>query len=344
MVSRLVAVRLGVPSASAAAMQALEREFATRPMSEVAAALIQGKDIQWTPAWDAPFKSSSFTELLSRDEPQSRYLLDRLQIQNSLFLEHLAARSAGADRVILCDTGLYGRTARCLEEVQQDKKWSCVLFARSNFNRRDAPHFDTTVGLSVERDYYSVFNSRTAALRFWHLFESVLEPSLPSVTTFSREWAGAEPTSNLQVRNWRDDRYWSDSPMFSAILEFIEELPSQDTASYILSEATRAWSSLAKCITFPSRIELSKIQIADRSHDFGREGKVPFISRTRPSLHSRLRSLQSSLWREGYIASSFPRSRILLLLGLEATYFIRSIWLFLTSTSGLMLSERNPTR
>jgi hypothetical protein len=199
-------------------------------------------------------------------------------------------------------------------------------------------------GGTVERDYYSVFNSRTAALRFWHLFESVLEPSLPSVTTFSREWAGAEPTSNLQVRNWRDDRYWSDSPMFSSILEFIEELPSQDTASYILSEATRAWSSLAKCITFPSRIELSKIQIADRSHDFGREGKVPFISRTRPSLHSRLRSLQSSLWREGYIASSFPRSRILLLLGLEATYFIRSIWLFLTSTSGLMLSERNPTR
>jgi hypothetical protein len=47
-------------------------------------------------------------------------------------------------------------------------------------------------GGTVERDYYSVFNSRTAALRFWHLFESVLEPSLPSVTTFSREWAGAD--------------------------------------------------------------------------------------------------------------------------------------------------------
>ena len=213
MVSRLIAARAAVLDGSAIVAEEVEREFRGSSMLTVAHALAQ-QAVELEECWQAPFDASAFDRLLHAGLPGSRRLLQSIEDQNALFLSHLRHRSGGRGRIILCDSGLYGSTMRCLERALPDIKWSCVLFARRNYKGFPTEHFARTHGLSVEQNVYIPINPRTAVLRYWQLIELILEPELPSVKTFRIVSGCEEPRSNLEIERWEERLHPNDGEIF----------------------------------------------------------------------------------------------------------------------------------
>ncbi|MGY2051386.1 glycosyltransferase [Methylobacterium sp. JK268] len=294
MVSRLVAARTVMPVPTASLLDEVGREFAGRPMREVAAALAQVGDLGLGPAWDAPFDREAFARLVG--EPEAARLREAVQVQDQAFRRHLAAATGERSTAVLCDTGLYGSTLRLLRDGVPAHRWVAVHFARCNYKGYPAPHFAATVGLCVERDGYAPWNARTGVLRFWHLIEAMLEPDLPSVRVFTD---GPLPRANLEREGWRDAVPPTRPGLFSGALAHLDTLGPGDLAR-VGPEAEAAWRRLRRAVTRPGPREVAALAVADRSRDFGRAETVPaFGTGAAP--------IRASLWREGALRQRHPR-------------------------------------
>jgi hypothetical protein len=322
MISRLVAARLALTSGSAAALDEIEREFSGDTMAEIAIALAQQRLVLGT-EWNAPFNRQAFLQLFGGDSRQAVALRARIDGQNELFRRHLASRSGNRNRIILCDSGLYGSTMRMIAKGLPAINWTCVLFARSNYKSFPREHFARTRGLSVESDGYSPVAERTAILRYWHLIESVLEPDLLSVTAF--ESTEGEPRSNLEQAGWKAKLPPSDDEAFAGVVDYIDGLGPRDFAATIYHDADVAWRRLRRAVIWPSKHLGSLLSPESRSRDFGRESAVVPIETKGQGLAQRMHAIRGSLWREGAIAISLPYLRLPLLAGLETAHVARAI-------------------
>ncbi len=325
MVSRLIAARAAILDHGISVSKEIEHEFHDSSLLAAAQALTQQTE-ELGEEWQAAFDAHAFDSLLHANLPESRRLLQSIEEQNALFLSHLQHRSGGRRRIILCDTGLYGSTMRWLEHAVPQMKWSCVLFARSNYKRFPAEHFARTRGLSVEQNNYIPANPRTAVLRYWHLIESILEPELPSVKSFQMISGSKEPRSNLEIERWEERLYPNDGELFAGVLNYIDQIES-NALFKIYKDAAWAWRRLRRTIIWPHPSDVSMLEAGDRSRDFGRNDAIPSVSDagTR-SLRSILRN---SFWREGEIAQSYPAARYLLLPFIEGAYIGRWAYQFI---------------
>jgi hypothetical protein len=52
--------------------------------------------------------------------------------------------------MLIVDSGLYGHTQLLLEAARPDVNWHGVYFARSNYSREPAPHFQRATGLILD--------------------------------------------------------------------------------------------------------------------------------------------------------------------------------------------------
>jgi hypothetical protein len=293
MISRLVAARTLIDAPTDAVLDELGREFAARPMREVAAALAQESQASLGPDWDEPFGPKQFLGLLQGQDSETLRLRTTIKRLDQAFRRHLEIVSASRSTVVLCDTGLYGSTIRLLAEGVPGKRWVAAQFARSNYKGFVTPHFARTIGLSVERDNYTPWNARTAALRFWQLIEWVLEPSLASVRAFSDE---PQPISNLEVPGWRDRLGPSSPGLFSGIMAYLSDLGPRDLPQIAIL-AERSWRQLHRSVVWPRPQDVSVLKLTARSRDFGRDEAVEQFAAT---------SIRASLWREGALVQRFP--------------------------------------
>ncbi|NEU14273.1 glycosyltransferase [Methylobacterium sp. BTF04] len=304
MVSRLVAARTGAANPGEALLSELGREFAGRPMNEVAAALAQRDDIALGPAWKGTFQAKRFADLLTAADPWALAIRREIAVQDERFRAHLDARTSGRRTVILCDTGLYGSTVRLLRDGIADRRWFCLQFARSNYKRLATPHFDCTRGLSVESDVYRPWDVRTSALRFWHLIEAVLEPDLPSVRVFAPAESGATPKSNLEIEGWQERIGHDEKGLFSGAMAYVEDL---DRAALpdVSARADLAWRQFRRAVVWPDRAAVDLLSLDDRSRDFGRIERVAQFA-GRAGAPGPLARIRESLWREGAVVRLFP--------------------------------------
>lgn len=323
MISRLVAARTSIATPGSALLDELGREFRGQTMAAVALALTQDPAADLGPAWHKPFEPAVFVKLLHGGASDTAKLRETIARLNRAFHRHLEAASQGRSRIVLCDTGLYGSTARLLRDGMPEKQWLSAQFARSNYKAFPTPHFDTTIGLSVERDYYAPWNARTAVLRFWHLIESVLEPDLESVRTFTDE---ARPRANLEVPGWRDRIDTTTTGLFTGVMAHIHNLSSAELPR-IGRRADAAWRNLHRLIVWPQPRDVSVLTLSPRARDFGRTEPVDQFPENKP--------VRSSLWREGALINRYPLLRRGALLLLEAAYTGRAIMKFAKTRRGI---------
>lgn len=316
MVSRLIAARMAATNPTDALLDELGREFRDRPMAEVAACLAQRDDLDLPPLWYDVYRPETFRVLAAG----ARDLRAAIAMQNDLFRAHLDARTAGRSTVILCDTGLYGSTVRLLREAMPERRWLSVQFARSNYKGFAAPHFDVTVGLSVERDLYAPWDLRSCVLRFWHLVESVLEPELPSARAFAVPPGGTEPLANTEVPGWRERVLPAGPCLFSGALAYVDHLTPESLRG-LDDEAVRGWRRLRRTLIRPRPSDLPLLTLGDRSRDFGRREQVAQFAERRGA-PARIRA---SLWREGALIREHPRLGAATLPMLEALHVLRAI-------------------
>lgn len=312
-VSRLVAARLALSTTGQVARQEIGREFEGRTLGTLVSALAPhavddpGTDVD--PDADRPFTLDALDRLLDprASHPSAVRFQARLREQNTLFSTHVDTVAAGATELILCDTGLFGSTLRLLREAMPAKHWSAAQFARSAYKPFDRGHFDRTVGLSVERDAYAFTDPTTIALRYWHLFESLFEPGLPSVESFARPVDDAGPVlSNLQVEGWQQRlQPAANEPLFAGITAHLAALAAKDAPALAL-RAESAWRTLGRLVRYPDRRTAAALNVGAREVNFGQSRTISILAPSGPgSLATRLAGIRASAWREGYCAQAF---------------------------------------
>jgi hypothetical protein len=326
MISRVVAARGAMLAGAPGALEEIGREFAGGSMRDVASALtgeaVDGASFGIPEAeLDASFDGRALSGLVFAGSGELTLLGQAIRVQDQRFLAHLASKGAGSQRIILCDTGLYGSTIRMLRQGVPDVAWSCVLFARSNYKGFDESHFSCTTGLSVDRNGYAPLDRRTAALRYWQVIEDLLEPALPSVRRF--DVSGSSVVSNLEREGWRARVEPEPGTLFHGIVDYIDALPAEGYAAMIHADARDAWKRLRRIIVWPRPAEAALLLVGERSRDFGRMDTVQGLEPAAAGLAQAIAAVRRSLWREGAAALQFPRSRLVLQAGLEAFHILR---------------------
>jgi hypothetical protein len=321
MVSRLVAARAALLAESPASQDELRREFTTESFADAVAALA-GRRHPLPEAWSRPFDASRFPAMLRT--PEAATALTDIEDQNALFSEHLNRLGAGAARLILCDTGLYGSTQRLLKAGFPELSLETVQFARANYKRQSEEHFGQVAGLVVERDLYSPFAVESCVLRYWQLIESLFEPQIASVKLFHRGPDGAVSSNAGPIDEGAIDPC-AGNALLSGALAYIGAL-SPLRAADAAREAGAAWRRLGRAVKRPDEGDLACLDVGARSVDFGRAGVIQVIAQPRSeNFLGKLRSVGGQRWREGAIARQFPRLKPALLAGLEAAHAVRAL-------------------
>ncbi len=316
-ISRLVAARSAVMVRSSAVLDELGREFQGGSFADVARAL-GGRSYELPDTWRHVFDPARFFALLDTDAGQ--IVLEDVRKQNELFARHLKQISAGARRIILCDTGFYGSTQRLLSAGFPQQRFETIQFARCNYKGLSEDHFPRVAGLVVEQNLYNPFKTETVILRYWQIIESLFEPALPSVRLFSETAEGAVVSNAGDIRFGSVDPS-AGNPLLSGALQYIERV---GTAAQVLQDAGHAWCRLKQAIINPSPSDVVALDVGARSVDFGRTDLVQVLNHSQKvALAAKLMSVKSHLWREGAIARDFPRFKPPLLAALEMAHVLR---------------------
>jgi hypothetical protein len=321
MVSRLIAARAALLARDNAASQELEREFRGTTMADVASAL-GGRAYELPAEWHQPISGQSFVKLLF-DTTGAEVRAD-IERQHSLFARHFRQLVGDSDRIILCDTGLYGSTQRLLASAFPDLRLETIQFARSNYKGHGEEHFPKVSGLLVQQNFYSPINVRSSVLRYWHLIESLFEPNVPSVRLFSEDSRGEVNANCGDIRFGVIDPT-EENALLAGAFSYVDVLAA-DGGAAALRDAESAWHRLRRAITRPTDADLRCLEVADRSVDFGRAEVLSiFAPKKQQTLANRLKSLRFQLWREGAIAREFPHLKHVLLPILTITLSIRGL-------------------
>jgi len=302
MISRLVAARAALLARSNSAIEELDREFRGSVFENVAQAL-GGRAYELPEEWHQPFRARQFVTLLFGNSGAE--VLADIQKQNALFTRHFKQLTGDSDRIILCDTGLYGSTQRLLASGFPDIRVETIQFARSNYKAHSEEHFSKVAGLMVEQNFYSPFNVYSCVLRYWHLIESLFEPAVPSVHLFAEDELGQVGANCGDITFGAIDPS-VDNELLAGALTYIETLPTNGGA-VALRDVEVAWHRLKRAITRPTEAELRCLEVGGRSVDFGRSDVLRIFAPDQNKAFTRkLMSLKAQLWREGAIAREFP--------------------------------------
>lgn len=302
MISRLVAARAALLAQSNSAIEELAREFRGRIVAEVAQAL-GGRPYELSQEWQQPFQGKKFLALLFGESGQE--VLSDIKKQNALFTRHFEKVTGVSDRQILCDTGLYGSTQRLLASGFPNAALETIQFARSNYKGYSEEHFPRVTGLLVQQNFYNPLNVYSCILRYWHLIESLFEPSISSVRLFTEDKDG-KVIANCGSIDFSTLDPSAGNHLLTGALAYIDALPPNGGA-VALREAEVAWLRLKHAVINPSDSDLRSLEVGSRSVDFGRPDVLRVINLQRNSkFTSRLMSIKPQLWREGAIAREFP--------------------------------------
>lgn len=322
LVSRLVAARAALLAKSPAVLDEIGREFAGATFADVARAL-GGGSYDLAPDWQQVLDPARLFALMDSDS--GREVRADIIRQNDLFRRHLAEVSAGADRIILCDTGLYGSTQRLLAAGIPDLSFETIQFARANYKGHGEEHFPRVAGLVVEQNLYNPLKPETCILRYWQLIESLFEPVAPSVRLFHETPEGGVTANSGDLAFGVFDAAVGNA-MLTGALQYIDALPLRCGGARVLGDAPSAWRRLKRAVTRPGADDLRSLGIGPRSVDFGRPDMVADGGGEKDaSLLTRLKAVKGQLWREGAVARDFPVLRAPLLTLLETAHAVRAL-------------------
>jgi hypothetical protein len=324
MVSRLAAFRTAFQRAPAAIAPLIEMEFAGRTCAEAARALAN-VDITGDAQWQAPFSAARWLALTGSTELGRRIRANN-DTQANLLRAHIDALRGAHQRIMLCDTGVFGSIVRYLQLGVPEVDWRLTLLFRANYKGISAPHFTSTVGAVSESNAYAPWRPATVALLYWPFIEAMLEPALPSVRCY-REDSRGQVVSDLEVADWHARLDPPPASMLAGACSYLRELTPASLSS-IESRGAIAWRRLRRRIVFPTAHDVALLAVGSRTVDFGIDESVEFTSRldhARRSLRDRFAATKHSMWPEGELRKQFPRTAGLFLAGSEMSRLIRAV-------------------
>ncbi|MFC7692682.1 hypothetical protein ACFQY5_27005 [Paeniroseomonas aquatica] len=338
MISRIAALRVAFVCDGRSAQLEMSREFHGHTCGQVGQAL-SGLPCGDDPGWAAAFEYKRFRSLLTKTT-QGRRAMAEIAAQAGHTDQHLHQASGGAKRVVLCDTGLYGSTGRFLKEGMPAVTIQSLLAARCDYKHLGRDHFGYTTGLLTEANGYAPWDVRSSILRYWQLFEQFCESDLESVRSY-QTGADGKVVSNLEVPGWEDRLVPTGDSILSGIMAYLNQLEPADLGA-LPGKAEEAWCTLHNAILNPRPEHIELLGIHNRSVDFGGDKIIPVITALDPArtLGEKMRSVQTSLWREGAITSQFPNFRFLLLPAMNGLYGLRA----LTRRTSEMAGHSSSTR
>jgi hypothetical protein len=322
MVSRLAAFRAAFQVDPLAVGPLIEMEFAGRTCAEAAHALADMAPEDDT-RWGAPFSVARLIELTESTELgwRMRAVTDK---QADLLRQYIDALRSNSRSVMLCDTGVFGSILRYLQVGVPAVDWHLTLLFRANYKHTSAPHFKSTVGVVSESNAYLPWRPATAALLYWQLIETMLEPAVPSVRYYREDSAG-RVTSDLELPDWHDRLEPPAESILAGACSYLREL-TPESIPLIYSRGQIAWSQLRRRIVFPTTQDVALLAVGQRNFDFGMDESAEFTSRLDKggrSLCEKLSVARASMWPEGEIRKQFPRAAGLFLAGSELLRLIR---------------------
>lgn len=324
MVSRLTAFRTALQIDPAAVAPLVEMEFSDRTCADAIRALTR-VEVNGDPEWSAPFSVARLIELMESTETGRRMRAVNDQ-QANLLRRHIEELRQKNERVILCDTGVFGSILRYLQVGVPGVDWRLALLFRFNYKRLAVPHFESTVGVVSEANTYVPWRPFTVPLLYWQFIESMLEPALPSVRYYKTEING-HVVSDLEVSGWENRLGPPPESALAGAYRYLQEL-TPDAIPSIEDNAIVAWRQLRRMIVFPTKYDIALLAVGRRCFDFGVDDGAEFTSRLEDagkSLREQIATVRASIWPEGELRKQFPRAAGPLLLSLELFRFIKAV-------------------
>lgn len=305
MVSRIVAARLALERKPEIGLSEIGRNGFGLTVGSALQALASDlgpEGMPSLPGLDAKASGAAVSAVLS--DPRASSVVRAIGRQNELFLRHLDEVSGSASTIALVDTGLMGSIVGSLRASLPGTGFVGLLYGRSSYGGRPAPHFDATFGIGFQSEGPDPRQPESFFLRHWHAVEDPFEPDLPSVASFREE--GGAVVSNLEVPGWRSRVTARGNPLFDGLIDYLREAPRAELMQVADSRA-RAGRRLRQAVTRPSAQDVDALDVGHRSEDFGRPGGNTVLTDVEGlDPLRRLLSIPRALWLEGQARRAFP--------------------------------------
>ncbi len=288
----------------------IEREMPGASLGEVIVAVSNGSTIADMPLPDDPSYAASSTEFahfIWSDDPLACSLRGHLEEQGALFEAMVDAACGDRKRVVLVDSGWQGTVQATLTRAFSDKDW-WGLYLGVIPSAVGGPHRQQMVGLIYDGENWDPARPETALILHRHLFESMLEPPVPSINALARGGDGQllVPQASALLADCPSE---DTDPLFCGVLAAVAR-PATGAGDYrvrLHAEARSAHRELARMLSEPTRDEALVLCPPPRSMDLGREGKIPVViaPETAPRDQTAEERIAEALWQPGQIALDY---------------------------------------
>ena len=250
----------------------------------------------------------------------SKALRKHFNEQEILFNEYLDQNFSNTKNLLIIDSGWHATGQAMFMRNLKQFNWVSLYFGRWNPTGKNAWHFYNVTGCIIEHNFYNPFKPETAILRYFHLIEDILEPSMPSVEYYLKE--NGKVISNADRSKIKAEK----DPLFEGIIEYFNDSKPRISPYVISLNSKKAIKRLKKMICFPNKKIAELLVTPPRSNDFGKTTATPVLNFNRSrKLKEKIKSIKRSLWKEGQIAIEFSWLHKLINIIIEIKYYIKHI-------------------
>lgn len=246
-------------------------------------------------------------EFIASSHPMAKELRSYLKEQAILFTEYLTSTVAGAERIVLIDSGWHGTAQRLLAEAFPEYEWMGLYFGwMAKKGVWNAALHGEARGLVFNAPGYQPRNPETALCVHRHVIESLFEPNGPSIEHLERDGESGEVCARGADRLLSEKFDETSDPLYVGVLTHLANCaPSRPGSARIHYQ--KSIEALARKLTMPDRDDAFLLEGKIRSADFGRDLSVPVLVRERRAGETAQSRIARSLWPEGQIAIEFER-------------------------------------
>lgn len=329
-VSRFAALKSAYRSVPQLALTGIGSQLANHDLHEIVEAIL-GEALKLPKGARLP--AMPLHEFVPMDDPVALRVRRHLLEQSDLMHAYVERLAAGADRILLVDSGWAGTTQLMLEQSLPQYAFEGAYFGVAG----RAGILDAQVGVMhgvmfENGDFrYDPARPETAFVLHRHLIESLFEPDIETVSRLSTNDARGPDAHPLDAVLCRPGCDWD--RMFGFVLD---DLRRQAKAMPVARKSAyrSALEKLTKVLSFPSRDDVMVAAGKYRSADLGRSIVVAPLhcAANRHEGDSAACRIETALWPAGQAALEFedaiPTQERLLAAGTVTrpqNYFVSSV-------------------
>lgn len=261
---------------------------------------------------------NNFKEAYFSESEVGLSLREHFYEQSRIFKSYFQEITENRENIILVDTGWIASTQGVLMHSFNNKNFIGTYLGKWDYDNSNPWYFLSVNGLSIENNNHNYFNKRGSILHYHHLIEDILEPGIPSIKKYTKDFITTKANKKFE-----DDKIILDKEedfLFKGVILYFEQTQNR-SISKACKEANWAYAKLSKKIFFPNKEDVLVMTVGKRSHDLGNDDESPvnLIKSKGVSLKSKIKNIRQSLWKQGQIRIEF---------GFFAGLFLRAYYIY----------------